>query len=609
MAAGHGQEILIKDTLVFLFAAGVAVPFFRFLKLPAIVGFMLSGIALGPFALGALSDEFPILEFISISDPGAAAPFAELGVLFLLFLLGLEFSFEKLWGLRKIVFGAGGIQAGLSAVGIAGFAWLLNPDPIFAIICGLALALSSTAIVMQLLVENKDATRPVGQTTFGILLFQDILVAPILIFVGLVDIEAGESLTGVLLGALIQGVIAIAVIFLIGRFVLRRVFRMVAAAGGRDFMMALTLLTLVGASAITASADLSLALGAFLAGLLLGETEFKHQTEVDLEPFKGILLGLFFMTVGMGLDLPAIIARPDMIAIGILLLLTVKLAAGYLAARLMTGNKQIALETAFYLAPAGEFAFVVTAAASATGILPPNIAALLTAVAGISMFITPGMANLGRYLSRRNKVAVQTPVSEVDEDFSLKSGHILLAGFGRVGTVLARVLTSEGAEVVALDRNPKLVSNARQTGLRAYLGDASRPEILISAGLDGAAAFIVTVDNPAIVETMVMSVRSLRPDIPILARAHDSGHAAALEAAGADYVVPEVVETGLQLAGQALYRFGYDTETVRTLIATERDEEYHSADPEAESEKKDPEQNSGSSKATREDQIRNRQNL
>ena len=584
MATGHGNEILIKDTLVFLFAAGVAVPVFRFIRLPAIVGFMLSGIALGPFALGALSEQFPILEYISISDPGGAAPFAELGVLFLLFLLGLEFSFERLWGLRKIVFGAGGMHAGLSAVAIAGFAWLLNPDPIFAIICGLALALSSTAIVMQLLVENKDATRPVGQTTFGILLFQDILVAPILIFVGLVDLEAGESLSRVLIEALIQGVIAIAVIFLIGRFALRRLFRMVAASGGRDFLMALTLLTLVGASAITASAGLSLALGAFLAGLLLGETEFKHQTEVDLEPFKGILLGLFFMTVGMGLDLPAIIARPDMIILGLFLLLTVKLIAGYVAARVTTGDHEIAVQTSFYLAPAGEFAFVVSAAAIAAGILPGDVAALLAAVAGLSMLITPAMAMAGRRIAGRSKPGSTQEEENIEKDLTLHGGHVLMAGFGRVGNVVSRILVAEGAEVVALDRNPRLVSDAKDAGLSAYLGDASRPEMLHSVGLEGAAAFIVTVDNPAIVEAMVRSVRSVRPDIPILARAHDSGHATQLEQAGANYVVPEVVETGLQLAGQALHSFGYDNETVRTLLAADRDHEYHRADPDADAE-------------------------
>ena len=308
--AEPGHEILIKDAIVFLFAAGVVVPVFRYLKLPAVVGFMLSGIALGPYALGSLAHSHPFLEYFSISEPEAAAPFAELGVLFLLFLLGLEFSFEKLWGLRRAVFGAGGLQAAISALVIGLIAWQIGLPAEAAIICGLALALSSTAIVMQLLIEQKQAAQPVGRAALSVLLFQDILVAPILIFVGFVNIEAGTNLSTVLLEALVNGVIAIIVILVIGRFGLRRMFRLAAAAGGRDFLMALTLLTVVGAAAITATAGLSLALGAFLAGLLLGETEFKHQTEVDLEPFKGILLGLFFMTVGMSLNLPSILSQP-----------------------------------------------------------------------------------------------------------------------------------------------------------------------------------------------------------------------------------------------------------------------------------------------------------
>ena len=579
--ATPGHEILIKDAMVFLFAAGVAVPVFRSAKLPAIVGFMLSGIALGPYALGALTETWPILEYISISEPAAAAPFAELGVLFLLFLLGLEFSFPKLWGLRRTVFGVGGLQAGLSATLIAGvLIWVMKMDAALAIVCGLALALSSTAIVMQLLVDNKDAVQPVGRTSFGVLLFQDILVAPILIFVGLLNLQSGEQLSTVLIRALIQGLIAVAVIFLFGKFVLRRVFRIVAMAGGRDFLMALTLLTVVGAAAITASAGLSLALGAFLAGLLLGETEFKHQTEVDLEPFKGILLGLFFMTVGMGLDLPAIFASPLVIVAGVLGLLAIKLFVAFTAVRLFNPSSSLSLETAFLLAPAGEFAVVVITAAKATGTLPPELATPLSAIAGVTMLLLPLMALIGKQIVK--KLQPKTPVAGFAEDYSVKDGHVLIAGFGRVGQVIARILTRQSAEVVALDNDAKLVSNARDTGLRAYLGDADRREILHAAGLQGAALFIITVNNPKIVEPIVRTVRSLRPDIPIIARAHDQEHAARLQAAGANYVIPEVVETGMQLAGEALHQFGYDSETVRDLLAFERDAEYHHIPEDAE---------------------------
>lgn len=578
LMATAGQEILIKDAMVFLFAAGVAVPAFRFVKLPAVVGFMLTGVALGPFGLGQLAHDYPLLEYISISEPSAAAPFAELGVLFLLFLLGLEFSFEKLWGLRKTVFGVGGLQAGLSALALTSLLMLtLGLDPTLAAICGFAMALSSTAIVMQLLVENKTAATPVGRTSFGVLLFQDILVAPILIFVGLVSLNTDAGLANVLIRALIQGLVALAIIFVVGKFLLKHIFRAVAVAGGRDFLLALTLFTVVGAAAITASAGLSLALGAFLAGLLLGETEFKHQTEVDLEPFKGILLGLFFMTVGMGLNLPSILGNPVFILVGLVALLSLKLLIAYLSTRVFGNSVKTSLETAFLLAPAGEFAFIVIAAAMTGGLIDVELASLLSAIAGLSMLLTPALAKLGNVLAN----AIQTNDTQSTPeayDLSDKKGHVLLAGYGRVGQVVARMLNAQKAEVVALDLDARLVAQARDSGIRAYLGDAARSELVKSAGIEGAALFIATTNNPAEIERMVEAIRAIRPDIPILARAHDQEHANKLERAGANLVVPEVVEAGLQLAGAALTEFGYERETVRGLIAYERDGEYHRPD-------------------------------
>ena len=573
--AEPGHDILIKDTLVFLFAAGVVVPVFRYLKLPAVVGFMIAGIALGPFALGSLTGQYHWLEYVSISEPAAAAPFAELGVLFLLFLLGLEFSFEKLWGLRRAVFGAGGLQAGISALAIGGAAWLIGLSPAAAIICGLALALSSTAIVMQLLIEQKQAAQPVGRAALSVLLFQDILVAPILIFVGFVNLEAGANITAVLLEALFNGVVAILVILVIGRFGLRRMFRLAAAAGGRDFLMALTLLTVVGAAAITATAGLSLALGAFLAGLLLGETEFKHQTEVDLEPFKGILLGLFFMTVGMSLDLPSILSQPLVILGGLVALLLAKLLIGFAALRFFAGPTPMSIEAAFLLAPAGEFAFVVIAAATAIGALPAEPAGLMAAIAGLSMLLIPVLGKLGTLIAARMRG--EEPAHVLEEDFSELEGHVIIAGFGRVGQAVARIIGAEEAEIVALERSAYNVARARDAGWRAFLGDAARPEILHSAGAEGASLFVVTVDDVNDAEAMVKAFHQLRPEVPIIARARDREHAARLQEAGARDVIPDAIESGLQMAGRTLHQFGYDEETVRDRLAAERDEEYRRA--------------------------------
>jgi monovalent cation:H+ antiporter-2, CPA2 family len=574
-ASGHGPSpTLIKDLLVFLIATGILVPAMRFIKIPTVIAFMVAGLALGPFALGRLAQDTPVLEFFSISSPEAALPFAELGVLFLLFLLGVEFSFAKLWALRKVVVGAGGGQAILSAVIIAGVGLAFGLDLPVAMILGLALALSSTAIVMQVLIESKRAAKPVGRATLGVLLFQDVMVAPILIFVGFAAMKSDANMAGVLVDALIRGLIAIAVIWAIGHYLLGRVFRLAAASGGRDFLMALTLLTVVGAAAITYSAGLSLALGAFLAGLLVGETEFKHQTEVDLEPFKGLLLGLFFMTVGMSLDLPFIADQIVWILAALSALVAVKVLIAYVACRLFAGNHPLSLEAALLLAPAGEFAFVVLTAARAADAIPADAATFAAAVAGLSMLLTPLLGQLGRRLAARKPAEDGLPPMM---DLDHLTDHVILAGYGRVGQSIARLLVDEEAAIVAIDREPDKIRLARKAGVHAYVGDAARAEFLNATGIARAAMLIITVDDPDRAESMVRSALELRPDITILARAHDGDHMVRLTAAGASHVVPEAIESGLQLVGIALEIFGYDPETVRTRIGQARAEEYRRA--------------------------------
>ncbi|MEO0466864.1 MAG: cation:proton antiporter [Pseudomonadota bacterium] len=570
--AAHGNEVLIKDAIVFLFAAGIVVPVFKALRLPAVVGFILAGLALGPYGFGRFTAEAPWLEWITISEPAAAGIFAELGVLFLLFLLGLEMSFERLWAMRRAVFGAGGTQAGLSALALTLICLAFGLPLTAAITIGLALALSSTAVVMQLMQESRRAATPVGRTSLAVLLFQDILVAPILILVGFLAMDGDSSIVTVIGEALVQGLLAVLLIVLVGRFVLARVFRLAADAGGRDFLMALTLLTVVGAAALTASAGLSLALGAFLAGILLGETEFKHQTEVDLEPFKGLLLGLFFLTVGMGLNLVEVASSIETILLGLVVLLVVKFAIAFAACRVFAVKTPDAVETASLLSTAGEFAFVVLAAGTAGAVLTPSQAAPVAAIAGLSMVAIPFISRLGRFASERldKELAPTGPaLTKGDHD-----GHIVIAGYGRVGQTFADILSAEDAEIIALDMDVKRVLDARSEGQAVFVGDASRPEILEIAGLERAVLFIVTVDSAAAAEHMVRSARTLRSDLIILARAQDADHAQRLRDAGANYVIPDAIEAGLQLAGRALLEFGYANETVQDLLAAERDTEY-----------------------------------
>lgn len=570
------HEILIKDALVFLLAAGLVVPALRALKLPAVVGFILAGVALGPFGLGALSDTWAPLGLFTIAEPEAAGPFAELGVLFLLFLLGLELSVEQLWSLRRIVFGAGFVQAAASAMLLALVALGFGFDLTGAIIVGLALALSSTAIVMQMLTSSHQASSPVGRTALGVLLFQDILVAPILIFVGFASSDGRGNLGAVLLEAVIQGVLAVGILLLIGRFLLRRLFQLAANAGGRDFLMAITLLTVVGAAVLTASAGLSIALGAFMAGLMLGETEFKHQTEVDLEPFKGLLLGLFFMTVGIGLDLAVILDQWPLVLAGLIVLLVVKYAVAWGAVRIFGRSAGLATESASLLAPSGEFAFVVLAAGVAGGVVTGSQATLVSAVAGLSMLLIPVTWRYGR------KLAVRAGRNEEGHDAlpankAELQDHVIIAGFGRVGQSVARILDAENTRVVALDSRPGTVARLRKEGWSVYFGDGARKEILRKAGLDGAAMVVVTLDDPQATEHIVRAVRSFRPEIPILARAQDADHSRSLYEAGATHVVPDAIEAGLQMSARALEQFGYAPDTVRSLIGAERDAEYRKA--------------------------------
>ncbi|MEM1087166.1 MAG: cation:proton antiporter [Pseudomonadota bacterium] len=573
--AVEADGVAVKDAMVFLFAAGIIVPVLKWGRVPAVLGFVFAGIALGPFGLGRLSEDVGWLDFFTMTDPAAAAPFAELGVLFLLFLLGLELSFEKLWALRRVVFGAGLVQA-LGCAGVIGLvAWSLGLDPIAATIVGLALSLSSTAIVMQLLIDKKRVATPVGQTALGVLLMQDVLVAPILIFVGFAVAESSGPLLPIIGQAFIQGVAAVAIIVLIGRYGLARVFRLAATTGGRDFLMAITLFTIVGASLLTYMSGLSLALGAFMAGLLLGETEFRHQTEIDLEPFKGLLLGLFFMTVGMGLDIFAIWQVWPQVLGGLVLMIVIKTAITFIASRIFTGSTPLSIKASFMLAPAGEFAFVIMAAAATGGLFLPEQQTLISAIAGLSMILIPALSWLGEQIARgfEGKDSEHLKPS----DLSGLRGHVVICGYGRVGEAIADILEAEDVDLVILERQATRASLGQRNGRTVFFGDASRPEILKLVGAAEAALFLVTLDDPSAVTSIVKTIRETRPNAPIMARANDTDHASDLKEAGASFVIPDAIEAGLQMAGRALSEFGYDSETVRDRLAAEREREYRRA--------------------------------
>lgn len=569
------HEPWLNDLLVFLVAAGIVVPLFHWARVGAVLGFLVAGVVVGPFGLGQWVAEFPVLRFVTISDAEAVKPLAELGVIFLLFLLGLELSLSRLWSLRRFVFGLGAFQVFIAAIAIGGVAFGAGQVAGTAMVIGLSLALSSTAIVMQLLIEERRSGTLVGRVALSVLLFQDLMVVPILFVTQILGASTDGDPIGIALAlglAMGQAALAVAIILVAGRFVLRPLFRLAARTGSRDIMLGLTLLAVVATAVATEIAGLSLALGAFLAGLLMSESEYRHQIEVDVEPFKGLLLGLFFMTVGMSIDLQRLIDLFGWVVLATVALVLGKAAILYVVARAFGLSRATAAETAILMAQCGEFAFVVLGLALVSGVIDGAVAQFITVVVGITMFMTPTMARLGRWAGKRLEARDHRHHELSDADAQV-DGHIIIGGFGRVGQSIARVLEAEGLPYLALDANSHAVTEHRQHGRPVYFGDASRLELLDRAGAETARAFIVTLDQPGLAERMVAAVKKRRPDAIILARAKDPDHAARLVRIGAVDVVPETVESSLQLGARLLHRLGIPEEAIGHRIDLQREDE------------------------------------
>jgi monovalent cation:H+ antiporter-2, CPA2 family len=564
------HEAWLKDLLVFLVAAGLIVPLFHRARVGAVLGFLLIGVAVGPYGFGALAADFPWLRYLTIEDRARAEPFAELGVMFLLFLIGIEMSVERLWSLRRFVAGIGSLQFLLSAI-VCGVALsLLGAPTNAAIILGLGLAMSSTAVVMQLLEEQGRTATPLGRVAIAVLLFQDFMVAPVLFGVEILG-RGGDVASG-LAKALLTAVVTIAVILVAGRFLLRPLFGIAGKTGSRELIMAMTLLLVIGVAAVTGYVGLSTALGAFLAGVLLSETEYRHQIEIDIAPVKGLLVGLFFISVGMSIDVRVVWGAIGMVLLAVALLLAVKAAILFAATRLFGVALGVTVEAAILLAQAGEFAFIVIALGRITGLVQAELAQAATAVVGISMMLTPFLAIGARMLAgriQRIEHRDQMPSKETAEH----TDHVIIGGYGRVGQVIGRLLKAENVPFVALDTNGDLASEGATRGEAVFFGDASRGEFLRRAGAAGARAFVVTVNSPRAAERMVVAARKERPDAPVFARARDPAHASRLLKLGAVEVTLEAVEASLQLAARVLEGLGVSDDAIARRLDAMRDQE------------------------------------
>lgn len=562
--ASAGDPGAYKDVVLFLGAAAVVAPLFHRLKISPVLGFLAAGVALGPYGFASLERFWPGFDWLSVDADEDIAVAGEFGVVFLLFMIGLELSWSRLNALRRLVLGFGSAQILVCGAAVALAAWLLGVPPLGAAILGAALALSSTAIVLPVLQARGSAEGGAGQAAFAVLLMQDLAVAPILIAVGLAARGGGPGEAVVATGLAIAAMVGLAVVL---RLLLRPLMLGVAKARSTELFLAACLLLVLGAGLAASAAGLSMALGAFIAGLLLAETEYRHSAEALIEPLRGLLLGLFFVSVGIGLNLPLLVERP-----AVLLGLTAALVAGKAAliwglARGFGVERAAAVQAALVLAPAGEFAFVVLDQASGARLLAPEAAELALVAATLSMFAIPLLALAGARLGRAAETARETapPHGEV-------AGRVLIVGYGRVGRLVAELLRRHDVGYVLMDRDAGRVRAERRAGQPIWFGDGGNPELLKRIGAETAAGLVVTLDEPGAAERVVEAARKLRPDLTIVARARDEDHAYRLYEAGATDAVPETFEAGLQLAENTLVDVGVPMGLVLASVHELRDE-------------------------------------
>lgn len=568
----HSSMPYLRETLLFLALTGILIPLLQRWRVNQVLGFLAAGVLVGPFGLGLWAKEVPWLAYFTFPQREGVEALANLGVLFLMFMIGLELSAERLWALRRWVFGAGTVQVLVSAVVIGSFAYFFGNSLEASAILGAVLSLSSTAVVMQLMTDRRTLGTPLGQAGFSILMMQDLAVVPLLILMGVLAGGASDNLLSVVGLTMLKSVGGIVLIYLLGRRVIRPLFHSFTQQRQSDVFMALTLLSTLGIAGLTEMAGLSMALGAFLAGLLLAETEFKHEVEVTIEPFKGLLMGLFFMSVGMGIDVREVAESPvwlPLSVIGLFLIKSVVLGAIF---RIGGFNWGRSIEGGILLGQGGEFAFIVVGYAMTTKLMPSHVGQFIMLVVSLSLFATPMLSKaghiFGEWWERRNPDRVGDAENTVIDPVV---GRVIIAGYGRVGQLVAQLVSAQGVPYVAFETSSRVVAKLHPLGIPVYFGDAARVELLRKVHAQHAAAIVLTMDHPASALHAVKAIRREFPDVPLFARSRDEKHALALKQAGASYVIPETLETGLQLSAFVLQTLGVSEGAAARLIQVERD--------------------------------------
>lgn len=563
MASSEIATPFLSDALVILGAAGIVIPVFARFRITPIIGFILIGLLVGPYGLGGWVFDYPWLEYVTITDPEGLKPFAEFGIILLLFSIGLELSFDRLWAMRRMVFGLGAMELVVAASIIAIVLAMLGQPLTGALALGLALALSSTALVLPI----AGTSSPVGKAALAMLLFEDIALVPIIFLLGAMAPHASTDGMDGLFQTVWRGLLVIAVLLVVGRFALPRLFAQAARTKSPELFLAASLLVVIIAALATAAVGLSPIVGALLAGLLIAETEYHGEVESITAPFKGLALGVFLLTVGMGIDLRSLWENAGPIMLATAVLLFGKAVVTGLALKLMGARRGTATETGILMASPSETTLIVLTAAAGAQLIQPGTAAFWQIVTAIGLTVTPLLAWVGRRLGRRIDTAAP-PVPLPDAS----APPAIIVGCGRVGRLIGDMLTVHGKPYVAIDSDADLVMAARAAGRPAVFGDAGRGATMERLGVATAPAVILTMDEPVAAQRLVKTLRATYPDLPIIARARDAGHAAALYRAGASHAVPQTLESSLQLSEAVLVDLGVPMGLVIASIHEKRDE-------------------------------------
>lgn len=539
--AAEGSSFDLIQVVSLLGAAVVAVPLFKRLGLGSVLGYLAAGLAIGPYGLAVVTDSHAIIHI------------AEFGVVMFLFVIGLEMKPSHLWGLRRQIFGLGSLQVILCSilltfVGVLfGFSWAVS------FVSATGFVLTSTAIVMQVLGERQELASPRGQRMVSILLFEDLLIVPLLALVAFLAPATPESAAHAtpLWQTIGTALLSLAALVAAGLWVLNPLFRVLAASRAREVMTAAALLVVLGAGLLMEMGGLSIAMGAFVAGVLLSESSFRHQLEADIEPFRGLLLGLFFLGVGMALDLKVVAENWGIIVSGVIALMVTKALCVYGVARFAGSNHTDAMDRALLMAQGGEFAFVLYSAAASAGVIDARVNANMTAIVVLSMAITPLVLVLYQRFGN------PAPAGEAREADTFDEHHpILVVGVGRFGQIVNSMLQMSSHSTTVIDLDPATVAGLNRYGTKTHFGDASRPELLLTAGIENARLLVIAIDNREQALSIARFAREVNPNIDIVARAYDRPHTFDLYQAGADEIVRETFDAAIRAGKRALERLG-----------------------------------------------------